>query len=108
MFTGRRLKPEEIEAANTALSPDKKYKIGFYQESHREDRYEEVSDWAVIVWEVSSKKIVQSEGFRYNDDYQFNTTTGLNVYKVAFSDDGKFLLINGGSSEKTKIPFKPE
>lgn len=107
MFVNHNPSFDQISAENKSPSPDGRWVVAFWLAQHREDRYEDVSDYTIAVFNAITHQPVMHIFRREDVDYEHGVTRGEAVHSAVFSEDGKYVLINGGTTEEDRVPFKP-
>ena len=105
MYMKYHMEFEEVVEKDRVFSNNRKMMATHWVSHHREDRYEEVTRYAIAVWDVKTKQVLCSSERTEDDNYYMGTSTGGSVYSLEFSADDRFLLVNGGKSEEDRIPL---
>ena len=100
------LELDEIPGERLDVSVDGKWAVGWWRSYHREDRYEDVTDYIAAVFSRETGERVQFIHRRHDIDHYMDTTRGSSIYSAKFSEDGRYVLINGGKTEEDRVPLE--
>jgi WD40 repeat protein len=93
-----------LPADQKNYSPDKKRLVVWFVARHREDRFDDDTDYEIAVWDVDQKKRIAKFMRFHKISNSSGNERGAPIDSVAFSPDGsEVIIVQDGKEQREKL-----
>jgi hypothetical protein len=96
---------DDVDPEDLCFSADGRRAAAWYVSRHREDRYDDDTNYQIVVWDAKTKEELKVFYRGYDVSHYTRSESGKPVVGIELSPDGRQLVIQYADESTEKLPL---